>query len=123
MKFERINSLPDRPLTIEEADKLTQSGKFVPLNIMQILPPDAEPNPDDLAKALDNAVVSLLHATDEKGVTVAYADDENCWVKAVSMSADEYDPQEIEAKTEDFVDEHWQSEIDSRQSVDVEDYQ
>ncbi|MDB2243128.1 hypothetical protein, partial [Halorubrum ezzemoulense] len=37
-----IESLPDRPLNIAEADSLAQSGKLTPMTIVQKLPSDTE---------------------------------------------------------------------------------
>ena len=58
-------------------------------------------------------VYSLLHATDEKGWTVAYSDEHGYWVRVVEMDSDEYDPDAVEQRTHDFVGEHCDFDVDA----------
>jgi hypothetical protein len=124
-----INSLPDRPLTVDETDALVESGKFVPLGIMQTLPPGEEVEFSEdaiinelLEDAMVNRIVSLLHAKEDVGVTLAYSERKGGWVKAVEMPADEYDRELLEQETHDFVIRHSESSIDEDGFTDVENY-
>ena len=82
----KITSLPNRPLTVSEADQLVDSEKFVPLTIVSELP--AEIPYDDLSQQETDGssvmlVYSLLHATDKKGYTIAYSEVHGHWVKVL----------------------------------------
>jgi len=113
-----IESLPDRPLTIAEADSLAQSGKLTPMTIIQKLPSDTEIQfSEDSDKIEDNVqenavnfAVSLLYATEEKAITIAYSEKEGCWMKAVEEDAEDYDHQRVEQETHQFVKQHSESD-------------
>lgn len=114
---DRIDSLPERPLTLSEADHLTDSGEFVPLTIKSELvdeiPYSENTTEKDIAENSEYFVYSLLHATEEKGVSIAYSELHGFWVEAVVMSdAENYDAEQMEEQTHQFVKEHSQSNID-----------
>ncbi len=112
-----FESLPDRPLTIDEADQLTNSGKFVPLSIKSKLAneiPYTDTPEKDIAENSVYFVYSLLYATEERAVSIAYSETHSQWMKAVEKNDPEnYDSQEVEEETHQFVMEHNEVEIDA----------
>lgn len=112
-----INSLPQRPLTVSEADYLTENGAFVPLTIKSELVKDIPYNSDsvydDVVENSEYFVYSLLHATGEKGVSIAFSEKDGCWLKAVEMpDTENYDPEKMEEMTYEFVKQHSKRDVD-----------
>jgi len=120
-----ISGLPNRPLTIEEADALVESQKFVPLGIKQVLPnetPYTDEIDDVFADEAVNLVYSLLYATEDKAVSVAYSEADGEWKKAVEKTnVESYDPKEMEKETHEWVKNHNESDIDAGM-VDVDEF-
>jgi hypothetical protein len=116
-----MDSLPSRPLQPHEVDPLLDNG-FAPLVMMKSLPEEliTDIGYEELAIADGSQVFALLYATEQKGVTVAYSQREDSWMKVVEMCAAEYDPDKIESKTRDFVKRHLQSDLDYEGSMDVD---
>ena len=104
---------------MREGDKLAESSqKLTPLAIMQRLPPGSEielsdlPAENELLDGAVNMVYSLLYTDADKGVGLAYSEQDGCWHKVVESPADDYDPDIVEEQTHQFVIEHKEGEID-----------
>jgi len=102
---------------MDEADQLASSGKFAPLSIKSKLaseiPYTDTPN-KDVAENSVYLVYSFLYATEERAVSIAYSERHGHWMKAVEKSDPEnYDSQEVEEETHEFVMEHNQVDVDA----------
>jgi hypothetical protein len=115
-----IESLPSRPLNEHEVDVLVDSGKFSPLTMIKMLPNDTSVQFDEIDDAGDVLeefgvvrVYSLLHATEQRGVTIAFSEEDGEWMQVVEMTTPEFDPDALEAQTHEFVQEHMTSDVDT----------
>lgn len=107
-----ISELPERPLTVPEADKLVESGEFAPLSIKLVSPQ----NIDEVEQLEDSNAIpfvySLLHATENKGMSVGYSTMEGKWKKIIEISDESYDHEVIEQETHQWVMEHNEDVVD-----------
>ncbi len=112
----RITSLPDRPLRPSEADQLVDTEKFVPLTVVSKSVDEIADNKVTQQETDGSSVMlvySLLHATEEKGYTIAYSEDHGYWVKVLEKTAEDYNSTEIEQETHEFVKEHSDVDVDA----------
>jgi hypothetical protein len=117
---EKIESLPERPLTMREGDELVESGGPAPLVMKQWLPSESEPHPDHFSwEGMPTAIFGLLYATEERGVTVAYSGEKGHWVKVLELDAEEYDIEQVETETRDFVRNESVENIEIETDIDV----
>lgn len=117
-----IDSLPNRPLKppeVDEVEALVDSGEVSPLTTMKVFPDDTLAPFDEIDEAGDFLhvyealrVYSLIHVTEDHGTTVAFSEEDGEWVQAIEMTT-EYDADELETRTHEFVQEHMSIDIDT----------
>jgi len=117
---EKIESLPERPLTMREGDELVESDGPAPLVMKQWLPSEREPHPDHFSwEGMPMAIFGLLYATQQRGVVVAYSGEKGHWVKVLERDAEQYDIDEVEAEAREFVKSESVENIEIDTSIDV----
>jgi hypothetical protein len=105
-----IDSLPNRPLKppeVDEVEALVDSGEVSPLTTMKVFPDDTLAPFDEIDEAGD-----FLHVYEALRVYSLFSEEDGEWVQAIEMTA-EYNEDELETRTHEFVQEHMSIDIDT----------
>ena len=100
------SSLPSRPLSLVEAESLTDSKKrFAPLSLLSEYPEwldGHEWDAENLKNAASAFVITLLYGTEERATVLGFSEPDGGWVEIDSWAAEDYDQKEVEEAVQDW---------------------
>lgn len=106
-----FDSLPNRPLTIDEADALA-GDKIVPLSILMV----------GDGQSAGGSVYTLMVVSEGKDRTwvIGFSEEDGDWTIIHEAENDEWELEKQEARVQEWIEENYGDQVDSTGTIDTE---
>lgn len=106
-----FDSLPCRPLTLDEADALA-GDKIVPLSILMV----------ENGETAGGSVYTLMVVSESKGRTwvIGFSEELGDWTIVHEADEDEWDLESQEERVQEWIEENYGDQVDSTGTIDPE---